>query len=207
MKRKNIKEKVILAMLLLNLIIVSAGTVCASTNEVIVALPIQQIFEVESNETNNLKLIGTYELTRLTNEAPMPDGSNENGVYTFTMDGKNVTNKLSITFDHGGVYQYSLFQVTKDTENYIFDKSNYTITVYVKNGADGQLRSEVIAEKGNGKKCEELSFQNSYKKKSVSNPQSKEPVQTGDKNHIEIWLMICASSILVMIVLAKKKYI
>ncbi len=168
MKRKNIKEKVILAILLLNLIIVSAGTVCASTNEVTVALPIQQIFEVESNETNNLKLIGTYELTRLTNEAPMPDGSNEHGVYTFTMDGKNVTNELSITFDHGGIYQYSLFQMTKETENYMFDKSNYTITVYVKNESKNQLISEVIVENGNGKKCGQIRFKNAYKEKIIS---------------------------------------
>lgn len=207
MKRRNIKEKVIRTMLLLNFIIFSVGKVHASTNEVVVDLPIQQIFKVEKNGSNQLKLIGTYEFTRLTRESPMPNGSNDNDVYPFTMDGKNVTKKLSITFDHEGVYQYRLFQTTKDSEKYIYDKSNYTITVYVKNGADGKLISEVIAEKVDGKKCEELSFQNCYEEKRTSNTQTQKPVQTGDNTYNDMWLMIYSGSILGIIIFVKKKYI
>ncbi len=204
MKQKNIKRKVILTILLLNLIIVSGDIVRASKNEVKVFLPVQQIFELKSKREDNLNLIGTYELNGLNNVTPMPEGSNENDGYTFTMDGENDENEIPILFDRGGIYQYRLWQTTKDRENYIYDRSSYIITVYIKNGADDQLSSEVIVENGSGKKCQEISFKNSYKENSKT--QTKDPVQTDGHRHMEIWLMFWASAVLLVILVGKKIY-
>ena len=76
---------------------------------------------------------------------------------------------ISLQFQHGGVYRYHLVQTSKDKENYTYDRSSYIIAVYIKNGENGKLVPQVIAEKNDGKKYGELMFYKSYNKK-VDNP-------------------------------------
>lgn len=52
-------------------------------------------------------------------------------------------------------------------ENYTYDRSSYIIAVYIKNGENGKLVPQVIAEKNDGKKCGELMFYNSYNKRNI----------------------------------------
>lgn len=74
---------------------------------------------------------------------------------------------ISLQFQHGGVYRYHLVQTSKDKENYTYDRSSYIIAVYIKNGENGKLVPQVIAEKNDGKKCGELMFYNSYNKRNI----------------------------------------
>ncbi|MTQ69437.1 hypothetical protein GMD08_10065 [[Ruminococcus] torques] len=48
-----------------------------------------------------------------------------------------------------------------------YDRSSYIIAVYIKNGENGKLVPQVIAEKNDGKKCGELMFYNSYNKRNI----------------------------------------
>lgn len=232
MKLKNIKGNVILTIMLLTLIIISGSTVYASENNVTVSLPVEQTFEVQYDVPDNLDQTGTYELTSLSQDAPMPAAS-KNGTYTFTMNNSNNSTVIPFTYTHGGVYQYKLLQTTKDVENYVYDRTTYTITVYIKNGEAGQLVPEIIVENGSGKKCKEINFTNIYNGKENSETQSStsteesltsikessisteensssieensNAIETGDKTNIGILLIIGASSILVIVLLFKKK--
>ena len=47
------------------------------------------------------------------------------------------------------------------------DRSSYIIAVYIKNGENGKLVPQVIAEKNDGKKYGELMFYNSYNKRNI----------------------------------------
>lgn len=137
MKLKNIKENIILAMLLLSLMILSGGTVYASGNTL----------EVQNMASETLNQTGTYELTASSQDSPMPEHS-ENGTYMFSIDGASNDIVIPLTYVHGGVYEYKLWQTTTDAKNYSYDRTSYTITVYIKNGEVGQLIPEVIIENG-----------------------------------------------------------
>ena len=54
------------------------------------------------------------------------------------------------------VFDYQLGQTTAEKERYQYDKSCYEITVYVKNSENGELVSEVVAEKEMGEKVPEI---------------------------------------------------
>lgn len=59
------------------------------------------------------------------------------------------------------------YQNYEAKENYTYDRSSYIIAVYIKNGENGKLVPQVIAEKNDGKKCGELMFYNSYNKRNI----------------------------------------
>ena len=61
--------------------------------------------------------------------------------------------------------EYEVFSENK--ENYTYDRSSYIIAVYIKNGENGKLVPQVIAEKNDGKKYGELMFYNSYNKRNI----------------------------------------
>ncbi|MFQ7420354.1 MAG: hypothetical protein ACLRNZ_11075 [Blautia massiliensis (ex Durand et al. 2017)] len=52
-------------------------------------------------------------------------------------------------------------------KNYTYDRSSHIIAVYIKNGENGKLVPQVIAEKNDGKKYGELMFYNSYNKRNI----------------------------------------
>ena len=124
-----------------------------------------QNFEENSNE-KGIDLTGTYEFRALDIGIPMP-GDSDNDRHVFVLDGNNAEKMISLQFQHGGVYRYHLVQTSKDKENYTYDRSSYIIAVYIKNGENGKLVPQVIAEKNDGKKCGELMFYNSYNKRNI----------------------------------------
>ena len=81
----------------------------------------------------------------------------------------------------------------------------------MKNGENGELVSEVVAEKGDGKKCGDLEFQNSYQ---GNPPESSEPshpskpndpgkpVKTGDTTPVMAYVLLAAGALLLIAVLA-----
>jgi pilin isopeptide linkage protein len=94
-------------------------------------------------------------------------GDSDNDRHVFVLDGNNAEKMISLQFQHGGVYRYHLVQTSKDKENYTYDRSSYIIAVYIKNGENGKLVPQVIAEKNDGKKYGELMFYNSYNKRNI----------------------------------------
>lgn len=85
--------------------------------------------------------------------------------------------------------------------------SCYDITVYVKNGENGELIPQVVAEKGDGKKCGDLEFLNSYQGKKPGASAPSDPskpnklVKTGDTTHIMAYVGIAAGSLFLILAL------
>ena len=155
-------------------------------------------------------LFRSYEFRALDQEAPMPENT-KNGIYSFSLNGEQVETTFSLQYLHAGVYQYQLVQTTAEKERYQYDKSCYEITVYVKNGENGELVSEVVAEKGDGKKCGDLEFQNSYQgnppeSSEPSNPSKPDdpgkPVKTGDTTPVMAYVLLAAGALLLIAALA-----
>lgn len=128
-------------------------------------LLIGRILENNADE-KGIDLTGTYEFRALDIGIPMP-GDSDNDRHVFVLDGNNAEKMISLQFQHGGVYRYHLVQTSKDKENYTYDRSSYIIAVYIKNGENGKLVPQVIAEKNDGKKYGELMFYNSYNKRNI----------------------------------------
>lgn len=192
----------ILVALLFSLLCFPVDKVLAVSDVVKVPLTIKQSFEYGSNE-KEIDFTGTYEFCALDIGIPMPEDSN-NERYDFILDGNNAEKMISLQFQHGGVYRYQLVQTSKDKENYSYDRSSYIITVYIKNGENGKLIPQVIAEKNDGKKYAELIFYNSYNKKSHNPSKQSKPtdqVQTGDSTDIKIYVMIASVALMLIVVL------
>lgn len=199
MKNKSIKYKTILAVLLLNLMLFSVSTVYASEKNVEFSLPVTQTFKLPESLSVKPDMRCTYQL-EAASDAPMPEGST-NRIYNFSMDGKDMQTGISFRYAHDGVYNYQLSQTTEDAEHYVYDRTIYTITVYIKNTESGKLTSEVIVQNGTGKKCGEILFQNAYEEENSSVPPSTEHPKTGDDTDITTWIVLSISSLLLAILI------
>lgn len=200
--KKN-RQILVLAALLFSFLCFPADKVLAASDVVEVPLTVKQNFEQNINE-KGIDLTGTYEFRALDIGIPMPEDSN-NGRHAFILDGNNVEKMISLQFQHGGVYRYQLVQTSKDKENYSYDRSSYIITVYIKNGENGKLIPQVIAEKNDGKKYAELIFYNSYNKK-IHNPlkpsKPTDSPQTGDSTDIKLYVMLASVALMLLVVLS-----
>ena len=147
--KKN-RQILVLAALLFSFLCFPADKVLAASNVVEVPLTVKQNFEENSNE-KGIDLTGTYEFRALDIGIPMP-GDSDNDRHVFVLDGNNAE---------------KMVQTSKDKENYTYDRSSYIIAVYIKNGENGKLVPQVIAEKNDGKKYGELMFYNSYNKRNI----------------------------------------
>lgn len=144
---------------------------------------------------------GNYEFCALDVDSPMPEAAKE-GVYAFSLNGEEAKTTISLPYLHAGVYHYRLVQTTKEKEFYQYDRSCYDITVYVKNGENGELIPQIVAQKEDGKKYGKVEFQNSYHGKSAeilkpSNP--KEPIKTGDQANVTLYIRVSVGAFLLML--------
>lgn len=196
------KQMLLLTALLFSFLCFPVNQVFAAQNMAEVSLKVKQKFVVK-NPVKEMDFTGNYEFCALDQEAPMPENVKD-GRYAFSLKGEQAERTLSLQYVHAGVYRYQLKQTTVEKEKYQYDKSCYEITVYVKNGETGELITQVIAEKGDGKKSGELEFQNSYQgnssepsNPSMPNPQSK-PVKTGDTTHMLLYVILVAGALLLI---------
>ncbi len=182
-----------------------------------VSLRVTQNFAVK-NPAKKMDFTGNYEFSALDKGAPLPEKA-ENGKYSFSLEGEKAELPIHLQYSHAGVYQYRLIQTTEDKEGYQYDKNSYQITVYVKNSDKGELHTQVVAEKENGRKSGRLEFQNFYQGKEPdgSDPNgsngsagyggsSANPVKTGDSTNITPYILTAAAALLLaaVIVFVKK---
>ncbi len=98
---------------------------------------------------------------------PMPEGA-KNGVYTMTITGAATKNLPTITYDQVGIYTYKISQVAGSNKKCTYDKSVYTLTVYITNaeGGDGLEVNAVVRLLKDGEegkdKLGEATFKNVY---------------------------------------------
>lgn len=197
--RKN-KRVCILMALLFSFLCFPSDKVLAASNMTEVPLTIKQSFEIK-NPAKEMDFTGNYEFCALDVDSPMPEAAKE-GVYAFSLNGERAKTTISLPYLHAGVYHYRLVQTTKDKEFYQYDRSCYDITVYVKNGENGELIPQIVAQKEDGKKYGKVEFQNSYHGKSaeISKPSNpKEPIKTGDQANVTLYILVSVGAFLLML--------
>ena len=162
MKRIELKKVSIVFLTMLLFLSIQIPAFAADTDTT-VKIPVEQIFEV--NNSADADKTGSYVLIADQIQNPMPEGSNRR-TFTWNMSGNSST-ELIMNVGQVGEYHYKLYQATENKENYTYDRSSYIIAVYIKNGENGKLVPQVIAEKNDGKKYGELMFYNSYNKRNI----------------------------------------
>lgn len=182
------------AILLFLFFIMPISSAYAAANSVEIDLPVKQTFVVHNQGTTKVNLTGTYELSATDESTPMPDGSKD-GKYIFTIDGADAQATLSTSYAKTGTYNYTLKQITTGTDNYSYDRSSYTITVYIKNGNAGNLNYQVIVKNEDNEKCGEILFRNSYKGSNKPDPKPSDKPTTGDASDISFWIILGMSSL------------
>ncbi|MED9966550.1 MAG: FctA domain-containing protein [Blautia sp.] len=203
------KRIFVLAVLLFCFLSFPGSQVFAAPDMAEVPLTVKQSFVVK-NPAKEMDFTGNYEFRASDKEAPMPKGAKD-GVYSFSLNGEQTETTIYLQYSHKGVYRYRLIQTTKDRELYQYDRSCYEISVHIKDGENGKMIFQVVAEKGDGKKSGELEFRNSYQGNAPgdsepSNPsdydEQNEPVKTGDTTPIMVYVLLAAGALLLIAVLA-----
>lgn len=94
---------------------------------------------------------------------PMPEGA-EDGSYTMTITGAQTKNLPAISFDRVGVYTYTIAQVAGSSEKCTYDKTVYTLNVYITNAEDesGLEATAVLYPGDEGEKQTAAAFENVY---------------------------------------------
>lgn len=181
-------------------------TVYAKQTQIDVKLPVTQKFTITNNHQDSINQSGFYELIAMDSTTPIPE-EGSHGKYNFTLDG-NEQKQISMTYVHGGIYQYRLYQTTENKDRYGFDRHIYTISVYVRNDDNGELKAQVIVENEKNEKCEDITFENTYtgiKKPTTQRPSNS--IGTSDDTQIHVWItmIIVASLGMIMTFILRQK--
>lgn len=178
------------------LLLVLVNPVYASETSVELSLPVKQNFDVQNEGAASADLTGVYALSANEDDTPLPEGSQE-GTYTFTMQGAETQTTIPFSYTRTGVYRYTLRQVTEDAKQYHYDRTSYTITVYIENDSADGLIAQVVVENEGEAKCGEIAFQNSYQaNKEPKPPKPVAPPQTGDTSNVIFWILLAAASLM-----------
>jgi len=139
-----------------------------------------------------------YQLTALMEGIPMPDDTDEAGVYHFKLDGKDQIN-IYVDYAHAGFYQYQIEPViSKEYTGYTYDKSVYVANVHVKNSSQG-LETTVVITNSDDEKIENIVYQHTYE------VEDNGLVKTGDDARPMMYAILCCASMLVFFVVIKRR--
>lgn len=165
-------------------------------------LIVSQEFTVKNGNEPSVGTAIKYKLIPLESGIPMPEGTNAEGEYHFTMDGTAQT-IIKMTYDHADVYEYQVQPVIeKEHEGYTYDKAIYDINIYVENGKDGLLLA-VIGINQDEEKMGEILYKFSYGIES----DDSDRIKTGDSANTLIYMIIGGVSLLVILffIVSKRK--
>lgn len=109
-------------------------------------------------DTPTADRVFTFKLTGL-NDAPMPGGS-VNSVKETTVAGIGTASFGDMTFTEAGTYEYKVSEVDSKVPGYIYDDSEYTLTIVVTDPEDGKLKIDSV--KVDGEASKDLKFTNIY---------------------------------------------
>lgn len=213
MEIKNVKSKILIAILVFSFVLFQNIGVYAAENVINIPLKVRQDFNIYNKNSKGIDMSGKYELKAISENSPMPKES-KNGSFVFNIDGNDKQFSIPLSYTHGGVYTYQIQQITQSKDNYIYDKNSYKITVYVKNAENNHLIPQIIVKNENNEKCEEICFYNIYKQKNKINEISKTPYKpnginvpkTGDTTNIGFYIVILVISLGLLVVLRWKEY-
>lgn len=139
---------------------------------------------------------------------PMPEGS-ENGLCTISIKGAGDVDFPAITYDHVGIYTYTVYETPGKNVKCTYDKTVYHMVVSVTNNADYTGLETTVAlhvvtvdketKEEVDEKVDEVKFINRYK---------FEPPATGDNSDLGLWvtlMTVCAVGAASVLVVTKRK--
>lgn len=136
-------------------------TAYAAVDSAAVTLRVDQVF-TKNSAASGVKGEFSYELSPLEPTNPMPSGSKGN-LYTFKIDGTAAFHIGPITFAKTGVYKYQIKGVfPSSTSGYTYDKQVYSVTVYVRRPNQQDLIADIMIQKSDGAKTEDIKFNHVY---------------------------------------------
>ena len=105
--------------------------------------------------------------------------------------------KFELSFSEPGDYCYKIYQNPGTEQGVTYDGTVYEVCVSVFVREDGELYSVVsVNTEGSSEKADELVFENTPE---PSTPTSPGGPQTGDNSHLNFWIVLTATSFIVMI--------
>ncbi len=109
---------------------------------------------------------------------PMPNGT-ESDEYELTVTGEGKANFPSISYNHVGVYTYTISEEKGTNEKCTYDSTVYSLTVYITNAEDGNglEATAVLYSSLGGDKLDTAEFINSYEAEPTPTP-TAEPTAT-----------------------------
>lgn len=189
-----------MALTICSLFIFPAKQAYAKDLSIDVNIPVKQEFISQETISDCFNTTGVYILESINPNTPMPRDC-IGQTYEFKLNGKETNSDIKINYTHAGVFEYKLYQKTSVKEYYIYDNSEYIITVYVKNTNDGKLLPQIVVKNEQGDKSIEAVFKNTYCFKQQDNSHSPE---TGNKENLSILGLTLAFSVSMLIVLSNK---
>lgn len=157
-----------------------------------------------------------YELTQQTTEYQTVESA--------TLSLKNgESGAFHITYTYPGAYHYTVRQAAGDDAATTYDKTVYTVDVYVQEDETGELSAEVVVyTQGSAGKMAEMLFTNARElptptptpsgtPETTETPESPEPLwvphlpQTGDNAQLGLWVLLAAVSAAALALLAVLK--
>ncbi len=102
---------------------------------------------------------------------PMPEGSYDGELKT-VINGEASVNLPSITYNHVGIYTYTIFEEVGANEKCTYDSTVYTLTVYITNEEDGSglEATAVLYPETQGDKLSCAEFKNVYEPEPTPEP-------------------------------------
>ncbi len=102
---------------------------------------------------------------------PMPEGSADGELKT-VINGEASVNLPSISYNHVGIYTYTIFEEVGANEKCTYDSTVYTLTVYITNEEDGSglEATAVIYPETQGVKLSCAEFKNVYEPEPTNTP-------------------------------------
>ncbi len=102
---------------------------------------------------------------------PMPEGSSDGELKT-VINGEASVNLPSITYNHVGIYTYTIFEEVGTNEKCTYDSTVYTLTVYITNEEDGSglEATAVLYPETQGDKLACAEFKNVYEPEPTPEP-------------------------------------
>lgn len=152
-------KKRLLGALLLAALLALAVTACAAQTPVRLSLDI----EVQQEGRSPKPIDYTVRLTADSASTPMPAGQT-GGSYDVTLNGPGMLRFPAISYDHVGIYTYTIRELKGDVERCTYDDSVYTVTVYVRNNKDytALTTTVVFTDQNGGPKPNNDLFKNVY---------------------------------------------
>lgn len=191
MKRKNHKSFFGLLILSLAVSLLPVGGVCAEEKSCTVSIPAETLVSGKTApDGTEFELV----LEPLGADCPMPSKAEIVG------KGSGKVSFGPIVYTVPEDYQYRIYQKEGNAENFIYDKTVYTVTVRIVNTDDGGLEAQIWAVKdGAEDKTGRILFTNLYQ------PPETSVVKTGDTASADSYILLLLCSAVIGISLLTRK--